>query len=92
MRLLQKGREVSDQRVLFSSWDRYQHRYLLTIDAISVSVGMNQVPLFKLNGHENVRSGHHREEQMAKGHARCAPKRDDKPKIERMADHLIESR
>src|SRR3989442_12451923 len=77
---------------LFPARHGYQHRYSLTIIAVCVSVEINQIPFFELDGDNDVSSRHDRKEQMTESHERRAPESNDEPKIERVPNHFVQSR
>ena len=72
--------------------ERYEHRHAQTVHAVIVAQQLSQIALFELDGHEDVAGCHEREQEVRSRHGRCAPEREQKAKVQRMADQPVGTR
>src|SRR5207247_9514932 len=61
---------------------RPQHRHAPPIVVVGASVLAYEVPFLELDGHEDVRRGRDREEQVREGHRRRHPEREEPADVE----------
>src|ERR1700677_2814885 len=76
---------VAPTRGLRSSAEQWQdHRYTLPVATVFVAEMRDQIALFEEDSDENVGRGRECKQQVALGHARCGPKRQDKAQVKRV--------
>src|SRR5581483_503058 len=71
---------------------RQEHAHLAPILAITVAEEVDEVALLEGDADEDVTGGRDGEEQMADRHVGGRPEGDQEPKVDRMADELVEAR
>ena len=63
-------------------WPRHEHRDLAAVRLVPVSVSLDEVTLFELDGDEDVSRRRHGEDQVRDGHRRRRPEGDDETEID----------
>src|ERR1700716_486119 len=71
---------------------RNKHRDALPVLAVLIAEHLDQVPLLEVNAEQDVDRGDGREQQMAHGHGRRGPERNNETEIDRMTNELVEQR
>src|SRR5215813_6668841 len=78
--------------LIFQKAQRHDHRYLLSIPAVRVSIEADQICLFELNGDKDVAGRCERKYEMRNGHRRSRPKCEQPAEIQWMADVPVRPR
>ena len=89
-RLRQQATRGPSAQLSLSEW--HQHPYLLAIAAILIPEQCDHVTLFQGDSDKDVGSRHGGEEEMAVGHRRRRPERDDEAEIDWMPHHFVKQR
>jgi hypothetical protein len=72
--------------------ERQEHSSLLSISPVLLAVEADQIPLFELQGDEDVSGRREGKQEMPEGHRWTCPEGEQKPQHERVADIAIEPR